>query len=153
MALLPLLRQMLMLSAVMPMNAFFSQSPTKRNSSTLFVNRFGLNTLCGNARGLQSFDGLGLRTFLIAINGLKCSKSALICSSLLPESTRSTWHQLQLLVAQLLYQLKTTINLRLKKISKTALKGMFCHSKTDRISELCFSQALPLQWNPPWHTH
>ena len=86
----------------------------------------------------------------------ECSKSALICSSLLPESTRSQWHQLQLLVAQLLYQwMEMSRNpenyqqFSPEECQQTGIERNALPQQNRQISEMCFSQALPWQWNPP----
>ena len=86
----------------------------------------------------------------------ECSKSALICSSMLPESTRSKWHQLQLLVAQLLYQWmeisrnpENYLQFAPEESQQNSIQRDILPQQNRQKSEMCLSQALPLQWNPP----
>ena len=84
----------------------------------------------------------------------ECSESALICSSLLPESTRSKWHQLQLLVAQLLYQWME-INRNPERyqqfVPEDVQQNRIERNVLPQQNSVCFTQALPLQWNPLAH--
>ena len=86
----------------------------------------------------------------------ECSKSALICSYLLSESTRSKWHQLQLLVAQLLFQWmemnRNPENYQQfvpEEIAQNQVGRDVLPQLSRQSDELCSARALPLQWNPP----
>ena len=85
----------------------------------------------------------------------ECSKSALICSHLLPESTRSQWHQFQLLVAQLLFQWmeisRNPENYQQFVPEETAQYQMgsdVLPQQNRQNDDLCSAHAHPLQWNP-----
>ena len=90
----------------------------------------------------------------------ECSSHAMICTDHLPAATRESWPQLQLHVAQLLWQWmeqcrnpelyeQFSQKPQLQTSSESSQDGNVFRSKNQQTSLTRTVHALPLKWNPP----
>ena len=106
------------------------------------MKRVILNTLCGNARGLQSFDGLGLRTFLIAINGLNALNRLLSVRPCFQKAHAVRGINCNCL-SRSFYIVENYHQFAPEENQQNSIERDVLPQQNRQNSELCFSQALP----------